>query len=235
MVLVLWLAHAGMEIMGDSTCPTPGEVREQLAVLAPAPEGDETANPALHRANLSGAGPNVQIELLDLAGQLMADRTLERTGSCSDVAEAVAVILSAWEAKFNPNVATPVVRAPDAYEPVVHETKPQPSRSTPFDAGLALLVSSAGGDFALGARLEGCLFPASHSLGLDVALSATSTHSQSIAAPASTAEWTRAALSAGPTYRLRRDVLMLDLLYLAQDGTDNLPLPEPTDFRLSPF
>jgi hypothetical protein len=211
MVLALWLAHAGMEITGDSTCPTPAEVREQLVALSPVSDSDATAKPALHQANVSGAGSSVRIELLGPGGQLVADRTLERTASCSEVAEAVAVILSAWEAKFNPNVATPVVRAPDAYEPVVHETKPQPSRATPFDAGLALLVSSAGGDFALGARLEGCLFPASHSLGLDVALSATSTHSQSIAAPASTAQWTRAALSAGPTYRLRRDVLMLDL------------------------
>ena len=217
MVLALWLAQSGMEVMGDSTCPTPDEIRDQLAALAPAPYGEAAAKPALHRVNISGAGPSVQVELLDLDGRLVADRTLERTGSCSDVAEAVAVILAAWEAKLNPDVATPVVRAPVAqpYEPVsspvVEASKSQPSRPAVFDAGLAVLVSSAGGEAAWGGRLEGCLFPASRSLGLDVALSATATHTQSIATPASAAQWTRAALSAGPTYRLRRDPLMLDL------------------------
>ena len=159
MVLALWLAHSGMEVTGDSTCPTPAEVREQLAALAPAPDGDAAVKPPLHRVNISGAGPSVHVELLDLDGQLVAERTLERTGSCSDVAEAVAVILAAWEAKFNPNVATPVVRAPDAqpYEPVsspvVEAAPPQPSRPVPFDAGLALLASIAGGEAAFGAKL----------------------------------------------------------------------------------
>jgi hypothetical protein len=81
----------------------------------------------------------------------------------------------------------------------------------PFDAGLALVDSMAGGEAAFGARLEGCLFPGGGSFGLDVALSTTSTHSQSIATPASTAQWTRAALSVGPTYRLRRNAAMLDV------------------------
>jgi len=49
------------------------------------------------------------------------------------------------------------------------------------------------------------------SLGLDVALSGTSTHTQSIAMPAVAAQWTRAALSAGPTYRLRRNATALDV------------------------
>jgi hypothetical protein len=80
-----------------------------------------------------------------------------------------------------------------------------------FDAGLALLASITGGEAAFGAKLEGCLFPSSGSLGLDLALSATSTHSQSIALSVGTAEWVRAALSVGPTYRLRRNAAMLDL------------------------
>jgi hypothetical protein len=214
--LALWLAQSALEVTGDSTCPTPAEVRDQLAALAAAPDGEAVAAPAAHHANISGDGSNVHIELLALDGQLVADRMLARTGSCSDVAEAVAVILSAWGAKFNPNVATPVVRTPDAqpYEPVldsVRTTESQPSRPAPFDVGLAGVVSMAGSEAALGARLDGSLFPAGHSLGLDVALSATSTHTQSIAVPVGSAHWTRAALSAGPTYRLRRDAIMLDL------------------------
>jgi hypothetical protein len=158
----------------------------------------------------------VHVELLGLDGQLVAERTLERTGSCGDVAEAVAVVLAAWQAKFNPNLATPTVKPPqsppaEAAPLVTQAGNSPPSRPMPFDAGLALLASISGGEAAFGAKLEGCLFPGGGSLGLDIALSATSTHAQSIASPVSTAEWTRAALSAGPTYRLRRNAAVLDV------------------------
>jgi hypothetical protein len=215
-LLALWLAHPGMVVTGDSTCPTPAEVQAQLVALAPDPEGETAAKPGAHQANISSAGSGVHVELLDLDGQLVAERTLKRTGSCSEVAEAVAVIVSAWEAKFNPNLATPVVRlpAPAPYEPVtdavVEEPTPKPARHSSFDAGVAAIASMAGGDTAYGLKLEGCLFPASASLGLDVALAASTTHTQSIATPASAAQWTRAALSAGPTFRVRRRAAMLD-------------------------
>ena len=215
-LLALWLAHPGMVVTGDSTCPTPAEVQAQLVALAPDPEGEAAAKPGAHQVNISSAGSGVHVELLDLDGQLVAERTLERTSSCGEVAEAVAVIVSVWEAKFNPNLATPSVRlpAPAPYEPVtdvvVEMPTPKPARPASFDGGLAALASIAGGDTAYGLKLEGCLFPASASLGLDVALAASTTHTQSIATPASAAQWTRAALSAGPAFRVRRRAVMLD-------------------------
>jgi len=215
-VLALWFAQSLPVVSGDSTCPTPSEVRAQLAALASTSDGGGVAKSRAHQANVSSAGSSVHIEWLGLDGQLIDERTLERTGSCGDVAEAVAVVIAAWEAKFDPNLATPMVFPPKAApsEPapmLSHETRTAPSRSMPFDAGLALLASMAGGEAAFGAKLEACLLPGSGALGLDLALSATSTHSQSIATPASTAQWTRAALSAGPTYRLRRNAAMLDV------------------------
>jgi hypothetical protein len=216
MVLALWLAQSLPEVSGDSTCPTPSEVGAQLAALALSSNGDAAAKPGAHHANLSSAGSSVRVELLGLDGQLVAERTLERTGSCGDVAEAVAVIIAAWEGTFDPNLATPTVLAPkvplsDPGPPVTQAVNPRPDRPIPFDAGLALVASIAGGEAVFGAKLGGCLFPGGGPLGLDLALSATSTHSQSIPTPASTAQWTRAALSAGPTYRLRRNAAMLDV------------------------
>jgi hypothetical protein len=205
-----------MEVTGDSTCPTPAEVQAQLVALASDPDVEAAAKPGAHQANISSAGSGVHVELLDLDGQLVAERTLERTGSCAEVAEAVAVIVSVWEARFNPILATPVVRlpAPGPYEPVtdvvVEEPTSKPARPAFFDAGLAALASIAGGDTAYGLKLEGCLFPAGTSLGLDVALAASTTHTQSIATPASAAQWTRAALSAGPTFRIGRHSAMLE-------------------------
>ena len=214
-VLALWLAHPGTEVTGDSTCPTPAEVRDQLAAMAPATAEDAAVKPGAHIANVSGAGSGVRVELLGEDGQLVAERTLERTGSCGEVAEAIAVIISAWEAKFDPNLATPAVRlpAPAPYEPATNLVveEPQPGRPMSFDVGLAALASIAGGDAAYGLKLEGCLFPVGTPLGLDVALAASTTHTQSIAAPGSAAQWTRAALSAGPTFRVQRNSAMLDL------------------------
>jgi hypothetical protein len=212
--LALWLAASLPEVTGDSTCPTPAEVREQLAALASSSDRAGVAKPGTHHANVSSADSNVHVELLGLDGQLLAERTLDRAGSCGDMAEAVAVVIAAWEAKFDPNMATPMVFPPKVQlsEPMamISQVGHLPaSRSMPFDAGLALLASMAGGEAAFGAKLEGCLFPGGGALGLDLALSATSTHSQSIATPASTAQWTRAALSAGPTYRLRWNAAML--------------------------
>jgi hypothetical protein len=218
-LLALWLAHPGTEVTGDSSCPTPAEVLDRLAAIAPASQEDAAAKPGAHVANVSGVGSGVHIELLDRDGQLVAERTLERTGSCGEVAEAVAVIVSAWEAKFNPNLATPVVRPPlpPPYEPVtkavVEEPNPQSGRPMSFDAGLAALVSIAGSDTAYGLKLEGCLFPAiiPVPLGLDIALAASTTHSQSIAVPSSAAQWTRAALSVGPTFRFGQNSAILDV------------------------
>jgi hypothetical protein len=218
MVLALWLAHPGMEVTGDSTCPTPAEVQEQLATLDSGPGGETTARSAAHHANISGVGSSVHVELLSLDGQLVAERTLERAGSCGDVAEAVAVIISAWEATFNPNLATPVVEPPNrcAHEPVSvlcprEAAKSPPSRPTPFDAGLAAAGLHRGRRSRVWRQAGRQLVPAQRSLGLDVALSGTSTHTQSIAMPAVAAQWTRAALSAGPTYRLRRNATALDV------------------------
>jgi hypothetical protein len=185
--------------------------------MASATAEDAAVKPGAHVANVSGVGSGVHVELLGEDGPLMAERTLERTGSCAEVAEAIAVIISAWEAKFDPNLATPAVQlpTPPPYEPVtnvvVEEPKPQPGRPISFDVGLAALASIAGGDAAYGLKLEGCLFPAGTPLGLDVALAASTTHTQSVAVPGSAAQWTRAGLSAGPTFRVQRNSAMLDV------------------------
>ena len=206
-LFAIWLAYSVPEIAGDCACPTPAEVRERLATVADSGEGKPSGDLGLHRVYLSSTNQSVHIELLDADGNPLAERTLDRSGTCGDVAEAIAVVLASWEAKFNPNLAPPPapLPAPSAPPPepvVVTERQPPPPRSLPFDAGLALLASVVGGEAVFGARFEGCLFPGDVPLGLHAALSATSTHTQSVATPSIDAQWMRAALSVGPTYRL---------------------------------
>ena len=213
-LVALWLANPLLDLGGDSTCPTPAEVRDRLAQLS----GSTTGHPASdrHRAYLSSADGMVHVELLGPDGRLLAERTLNRTGSCADVAEAVAVVLSTWEAEFNPNVATsvrlpPVTPCPTPAPTEVEETKPAPAAHLRFAVDLGLLASIAGGQAVPGATVAGSLSPARGPFGLAVALSASSAHSQSVGSLTDTAHWTRVALAAGLQYRLGRSATMLDL------------------------
>ena len=215
-LLALWLAQPALEVGGDSACPAPAEVRERLAEIANV--GAATSQSDRHRANLSSVGGNVHVELLGADGRLLAERTLDQTGSCADVSEAVAVVLSTWEAEFNPHVATSVVLPPpvaparEAPLPaVVAKARAPEAPPLRFDVGLALLGSIAGGEVVPGAKLEGSLFPTSGSLGLGAALSASSTHSQSVDSSPGDVHWMRVALTVGPNYRLGQGATMLDL------------------------
>ena len=129
----------------------------------------------------------------------------------------MAVVLSTWEAEFDPNVATSVTLPPPAPPPrppsapsEVKAVKPPPASPIRFDVGIGLLASIAGGEVVPGATTAASLSPAHGQLGLALALSASSTHSQSVGSLAGAAHWTRVALAAGPRYRLGRSAMMLD-------------------------
>lgn len=216
-LLALWLAQPALDVGGDSTCPSPAEVRERLGEIADVGAKGTTTQSDRHRANLSSVGGKVHVELLGEDGRLLSERTLDQTGSCADVSLAVAVVLSTWEAEFNPHIAASVVLPPPA-EPERAETLPAvvakahaPEAPLRFDVGLALLGSLAGGEVVPGTRLEGSLFPTSGSLGLGAALSASSTHSQSVDASAGDVHWMRVALTVGPKYRFGQGATMLEL------------------------
>ena len=111
-LLALWLAHPMLAIEGDSTCPTPAQVDEQLGNLAARREAGQEEPSAQHRAYLSLAERFVNVELLGPDGGLLAERQLDRSASCPELAQAVAVILAAWEANFSPTLAPTVVEPP---------------------------------------------------------------------------------------------------------------------------
>jgi len=214
--VALWLAHSPPVVAGDSTCPTVAEVRDRLAALADSGGQEATETPALHRVHLSNTDQSAHVELLASDGGLLAERTLDRTGDCSDLAEAVAVVVSTWEAKFNPHLATPIVRQPAPIDelptPAVAKEVASPSkRPATFDVGLGLLASIVGGEMVSGAKLDGCWRPGGSPIGLHFMLSGTSIHTQTVAATDMKADWMRVALSAGPNYRFGRNTTMLDL------------------------
>ena len=215
-LMALWLAHPLLDLGGDSACPTPAEVRDRLARLSSLAAGETAPGSDQHRANLSSTDGMVHIELLGSDGRLLAERTLDKTGSCADLSEAVAVVISTWEAEFRPNVATSVVLPPPASPPApaspeVKVVQPPPVRALRFDVGIGLLASVTGGEVVPGAMVAASLSPTDRRFGLAAALSASSTHSQSVGSSTGAAHWTRVALTAGPQYRVTRNAMMLDV------------------------
>jgi hypothetical protein len=157
----------------------------------------------------------VHVELLGSDGRLLAERTLDKTGSCADLSEAVAVVISTWEAEFGSNVATSVVLPPLAplpppALPEVKTMQPPPVRPLHFDVGIGLLASITGGEVVPGVTVVASLSPWDGHFGLAAALSASSAHAQSVGSFTGAAHWTRVALTAGPQYRVSRSAKMLD-------------------------
>jgi hypothetical protein len=215
-LLALLIAHPLLDLGGDSVCPTPAEVRDRLAQLSNSTAGDPGS--VRHRANLSSKDGMVHVELLGPDGRLLAERTLDKTGSCADLAEAAAVVISSWEAEFSPNVATSVVLPPPAPParpapalPEMKAVQPEPHSPMRFDVGIGLLASITGGEIVPGLAVAASLSPPHGHLGLAAALSASSTHSQSVGSLTGAAHWTRVAMMAGPQYRVTRNAMMLDV------------------------
>ena len=210
-VLQLWLGL--LEIQGSATCPGPAEVGEQLAKLVPQSEAGEASS----RVYLSAGEGFVNIELLGSDGVLSAERRLDLTGSCAEMAEAAAVVVAAWQAKFNPTLA-PVAPVAVGGAPPKGATVPPsavaPQRRATFDAGVAGLTSIVAGKATFGAKAEGVLSPLANPLGFlgfHLGLAASSSHTQTSSQRSIEAEWQRAELLAGLNLRWHGDVFALDL------------------------
>lgn len=200
--LAAWLFFSGVEIVSDSACPAPAEVGRRLAQIAPS---REQAAPAGHRARLSRGDRTVHVELLNDAGARIAERDLDANERCEDLAQAVAIVIAAWETDLDPPVAGHVALPRPAQittGTAVVSGQPPRGSAPSFDLGLALMASSTGGQVAPGARLEGWIAPANRHLGLGVVLSGATARSESVGALSGAARWTRFAIGAGPDARL---------------------------------
>jgi hypothetical protein len=209
-LLALLLAQPMLDVHGDSTCPSAFEVNQHLVGLVPRID-PARAGQAPH-VNLSANAGFVIVELLGPDGGLLAERRLERSAPCPELAEAVAVILAAWQAKYSPLLETGAALPPAQSAAVVRSpAEVEGKRPLGFDAGLGLVRSMVEGDSVVGAKLEVAMFPFSVPLGLDVSLSVAGRHSQTIPTVPVVAQWVRPALSLGPSLRLAGRNLAADI------------------------
>jgi hypothetical protein len=193
--VALLLAAPPVAVVGNGPCPAPADVAARLEALLPA-----DAAAAANVASIEDRGSLVRIALAAPDGSLVGERTLERAGSCADLAAAAAVVIASWQAAAHPEFvpAAPAVTP----VPAVQATAPAPQASGGVrwsaDAGLALALDGEG--TAGAAVLAFSLAPARWRLGLRA--TAALTQAQEHALDLGRARWSRWPLMAGPELRL---------------------------------
>jgi hypothetical protein len=90
----LWPLLAGVDVEGATSCPTASAVESRLASSR---EG---------RLVLSGSPSSLNVRLLDDDGRLLGERALAMNGTCDELADAAAVLVSAWTITV-PEIALP--------------------------------------------------------------------------------------------------------------------------------
>src|SRR6185369_3704985 len=106
----------------------------------------------------------LRVDLRRDDGERLAQRVLDASGSCADLAAATAVVIAAWEARLNPEIAARMKLLPDGDKPVPKpEDKPVPKpelktagsaapprSSVGLEGGIGVTASIAGSDLAPG-------------------------------------------------------------------------------------
>jgi hypothetical protein len=206
LAVALALAPGGIAIVGDATCPTPAEVAAQVAALGPAtdataPDGDAPTAKAI----VARTERTLRLELVGPNSNALATRELPAEGSCEDLASAAAIVVAAWRADLDPDLAPQVTLPASPTTPpiaIVRDAPPATRAPTPFLLGLGLIASETGGALAPGAMLVGALGLGWRGLALDASVSGTTSHSADVGALSGAASWTRATFAIGPSLQL---------------------------------
>ncbi len=212
----------GIAVEGGGGCPDAEVVRARLATLLPPGVGAKA-----HVAHLVLAGDSLDVELLGRGGELLGSKRLSfSTESCAARAQAVAVILAAWEVQVQgialdlprapppplPPLPTMPAAAPSTSSPVqvsqqppraaeAVAARPAPPAKLALEVGAGALGSVAGGQLAFGGLVTALLGPR-QGLWIVVAdLEGIGDHALPV--DGGFAQWDRFALGVGPGLRLR--------------------------------
>ncbi|MFZ5468479.1 MAG: hypothetical protein ACOZIN_03485 [Myxococcota bacterium] len=223
--LFLFLAVAAVPLRGGSTCPTPAEVAARI---------DERLDAKGHLATVEAAAQGIRLDLVNEAGAVVATKLLAGAASCSELASAAAVVLSAWLVELRGTEeplelpVSPLTQAPSL----------PPGTSTPamrLEVSAGLLGSlAADRTFALGALLSASLVPGPRGLGGQISLGALGSRDLGLAGGRAT--WQRFAAAFGGFYRFALSGWNVDAALqgtaavLAIDGDELIPGATATHF-----
>jgi hypothetical protein len=209
----------------SAACPSGQEVEQALASMLPSIP--ETVRPDL--AHVFRRDNRLQIVLVGTDAAVIAERWIDDTGACAELAELIAVVIASWESDVHPEftrsqaVPIPAVRSE---KPIAPPSPPAPKAAAFYEvaAGLALSWSDSP---ALAGNLAMGWFPQGAGPGLYLSAAVESTRTLALAPGAvlGQAIWRRWTGSAEFDWRLPGRAWTLDLHgglalgWLAASGT----------------
>lgn len=215
--MVVPLVFAFTSLVAGETCPAPVDVEARVrAILHLAAEQQLSEGFVVERHE---AG--LYVELRSADSTLIGQRTLPAEGSCDELAQAAAVVLSAWLSDAHPDFAgalppaapsepEPVLASPPAPapppEPVVAPKSappppraPRPAPSRRFEVGVGLGPDLSDGSFVPTALVVGGYAPVASGFGVGGLLGASL--SRQLPLGLGQVAWRRWPFGIGPSYR----------------------------------
>jgi hypothetical protein len=212
--LLVPVLFAFQSLVAGEKCPAPIDVEARVrSILHLAPERELSEGFAVERHE---SGLYVELRLAD--STLIGQRTLPAEGDCDDLAQAAAVVLSAWLSDVHPDFATELPPAPPPTiprdsglarplpaalpAPRARVASPLLRAPTPrhWEAGLALGADLAGETFAAAAYLLASYVPASRGLGVSAFVNASWFREERLGP--GLVDWSRWPLGIGPSLRV---------------------------------
>jgi hypothetical protein len=213
--LLVPVLFAFQSLVVGETCPAPVDVEARvLRILHLGPDRELSEGFAVERRE---SGLYVELRLAD--STLIGQRTLPADGTCDELAQAAAVVLSAWLSDVHPDFATelppapppkippdsglppPLPAAPPSPQPLAASPPPRAPTPRPWEAGLALGADISGGTFAAAGYLLASYAPAPQGLGLSVFAGASWFREEPLGPDPGSVDWWRWPLGIGPSWR----------------------------------
>jgi hypothetical protein len=192
------LSATGVEVDGDSTCPTVAALERRLEEVAPGTATSGAAGTKVHVSRIEGG---VRLELAGAEGQVLAAREFPATEACDDLAAAAAVVIATWQSDLNPQTSfgiEPLAPKVEMRTPPVITARPAPAPPRPLFVGVGLLASTAGDHVTPGATVRVSVDLGPRWLGLGATLGATTPRTADVSNQPNAARWTRGWLGVGP-------------------------------------
>jgi hypothetical protein len=206
------LLGAVVDLHASTNCPSRDEVASELARLAgvaPDPPASESHETRLS-AEFGWVGESLSIVLRSPQGVTMAERTLAREGSCSDLAVVAAVVIAAWQGEMRADLGPELPAAegvprprqgpPGAsvskFGPGPGSPPPVQTRSWLWEFGAAILASRED-DFGPGMAIDAQLGPSQSGLAGRLGVLASTGHALALGPSPGRSLWSRAALDLG--------------------------------------
>ncbi len=215
--LLLGLAPAVVNLMGEQPCPDRAAIEAELRLIAPGIT-DSPSDSAERRLALIELEPKgLHVRLFDAAGHLLQDRFVEGSDTCHAWARIAAALIATWEihlGELRAAASPPGISRPPASPPPMLAARPTARRSRnlvgEIGLGLGPTAALAGtGSTALGGEVFLGLRPLAAPFGGELGVSTSTPHAFAVSGGDVT--WERFVVSLGGYWAFGDQKLQLEL------------------------